>query len=158
QLLRVLVGIRADDVELVLEFLRHRHLGHRDLVAEARLVDVEGRREVEDRLAVLDGRDAARGERAAVERTVDKVHDRRARIAPAQEAAARRVRVAALLGGRPRRGQRLRERLAAEHAAGAYVAALAAVDVALEGSELEDADQVSGGGHGGAAGFTQMYP
>jgi hypothetical protein len=66
--------------------VRHRHL-----VVEAVLVGVEARLQVEDRLAVLDGHDATRGERPSVANAVDLVQDRRVRIAGPQEVRVQRV-------------------------------------------------------------------
>ena len=52
------------------------HLGHRDLVVEPRLVDVERGRQVEDGPAVLDGHHPAGGEGPAVADPVHLVEDR----------------------------------------------------------------------------------
>ena len=56
--------------------LRVRRRRHRRLVLDAGLVDLEGRREVEDRLPVLDRDDPPGGERATVPDQVDLVDDR----------------------------------------------------------------------------------
>ena len=70
---------------------------------------------MEDRLAVLDRDDAARGEAAAVADAVDLVDDRDARIAGPQEVGVQRVREPAF-DGAARGHQRLSRHLAAEDA------------------------------------------
>ena len=65
--------------------------------------DLEGRREVEDRLAVLDGDHPAGGEGAAVADAVDGVDDGRARVAGAQEVRVQGVGVPVLRGPCARR-------------------------------------------------------
>ncbi len=71
------------------------------LVVQARLVHVERRREVEDRLAVLNGLDPAGGERLAVANPVDLVDDRNLWIARPEEVGVQRVDGAALHRPRP---------------------------------------------------------
>src|SRR6185503_11592229 len=53
-------------IGLARQRLRHRHVGHGDLVIEPALLDLERYRHREDRLAVLDGDDAAGVEALAV--------------------------------------------------------------------------------------------
>ena len=95
------------------------------------------RREMEDGLAMLNGRDASAGEAPTVPRPVHEEHDRRLEIAGAQEVAVYRVGLTRLIHGAPCGHERLREHLPAEHAAGAEVAIVPAVDVDLELLELE---------------------
>ena len=68
-----------------------RHVGHRRLVLEAACVELERRRQREDRLAVLDGDHPAGGERAAVAHPVDLVEDRHRRVAGPEEVRVQRV-------------------------------------------------------------------
>ncbi|MCZ7654536.1 MAG: hypothetical protein M5R42_10045 [Rhodocyclaceae bacterium] len=62
------------------QLVRVRDVGHLRLVLQARLSCLEGRCQVEDLLAVLDGDHAPAGEAAAIARAVHLVVDRRGRI------------------------------------------------------------------------------
>ena len=80
------------------------------------MLDRLGRIEIEDRSAVLDRDDAARGEAATVTDSVDLVEDRHQRVSRAEEVGVERVHGTIGLIDRPRRGhQRLPRDLAAEH-------------------------------------------
>src|SRR3954464_13750491 len=65
----------TNQVELVRELLRRRHVGHWRLMLVAGFRTVERGREAEDRAAVLDGRDLARGEARAIAQSIDEVDD-----------------------------------------------------------------------------------
>ena len=142
QRLRELLGVRTGPLLLGGERLGRRRLGHRVLVLEARLVDLEGRREVEDRLAALDGDDAPRRERAAVADAVDVVDDRLSHVAGAKEVGVERVHVALGRDRLHRGGERLTEHLAAEHRSPPEVLALAAEEVLLDSLEGEELDEL----------------
>ncbi len=120
---------------------------HRHLVLDALRGDVERRRQVEDDLAVLDGDDAARGERPPVADAVDVVEDGRAGVAGAEEVRVQRMHDAAL-DGAACRNQRLAGDLSAEDVLATLTRALAAKDVLLDGFEVEQGEEaVEGGGH-----------
>ena len=127
------------------EFRRERlRIGSRPAsAAGARplLRDVKRRREIEDRLAVLDRRDAPRREARAVAQTIDEIDDRRLEVAGEDEVAVRRVRLALALDRAARRDQRLREDLPTEDAPRAEVAVLPAVDIDLERLEVEQGEE-----------------
>ena len=119
---------------------------------------LERRRQVEDRLAVLDRDDPAGGERAAVADPVDLVDDRHARVARA--AGSRRAASAPAGPGHraARRDQRLPGHLAAEHPLQALLRAAPAEQVDLQPLQVKNAGQqllgrqrrrpdVAGGGH-----------
>ena len=113
--------LRREPIRVRLEPLVHRRqrlgigrVGHRVLVLRARLGDVERRRQVEDRLAVLDRDHTPRREAAAVADAVDVVDDRHPRVARPQEVGVQRVHVA-VVDGPSRRDQRLPRDLPAEH-------------------------------------------
>ncbi len=72
-------------IGLARQLLRRRDVGHRHLVVEAALLDLERGGHGEDRLAMLDGDDAAGGEALAVADAVDLVDDRHRGIAGAHE-------------------------------------------------------------------------
>ena len=121
--------------------LRIRRVRHRVLVLGALLEHVERRRQVEDRLAVLDRDDAARREAAAVTDAVDVVDDRHARVAGSQEVRVERVHEPVL--DRATRGdQRLPGDLAAEHALAVLVRAEPAEQIDLELLQLQQFDQL----------------
>jgi hypothetical protein len=96
---------------------------------------------MEDRLPVLDGRHAPRGERPPVTDAVHLVDDRRGGVAGAEEVRVQRVGAASL--DRPAGGdERLARDLAAEDALAALVGAPAAEQVHLELLEVEDVDEL----------------
>ena len=81
-------NVGREPIGVGLQPLAHRRqrfgigrVGHRVLMLGPGLVDVERRREVEDRAAVLDRDDAPRREAVAVADAVDVVDDRDARVA-----------------------------------------------------------------------------
>lgn len=92
---------------------------------------------MEDRLAVLDGDDAAGGEGAAVANAVDGVDDGRAGVAGAQEVRVQGVRRAVLGDGAPGGDQGLGRDLAAEDPGHDGRAAGAAEDVLLDALQVE---------------------
>lgn len=95
---------------------------------------------MEDRLAMLDGDHAPRGEARAVADAVDVVDDGRGLVARAQEVAVQRMRRMPV--DRAGRGhQRLPEHLAAEDGGRADVGAGAAKQVLLELLELQLRDE-----------------
>ena len=100
---------------LVLERFRIGHLGHVELMLEARLGELKRGCHREYLLAMLDGDDAARREARAVAAAVDFVKYRHLGIAAAQEIGMKRVTLAALHGSR-RGYQRLPKHLPAKHA------------------------------------------
>jgi len=125
----------------VLKLIRRGHLGHIELVLEARFGDLERCGEREDLMAVLDRNHAARGEAGAVAAPVDFVEDRHLGIAPAQEIRVERVALAAFdrtFG----RDQGLAQHLSAEHALHAVVGALTAEDVDLDLLEVEKVENL----------------
>ena len=94
------------------------HVGHGEVVLEARLGVVEGRLHVEDRASVLDGHHAARREALPVADPVDLVEDRHGRVARAQEVRVQRV-DPPVLDGAPGGDQRLGRRPGRRTPAGA---------------------------------------
>lgn len=115
---------------------------HGGLVVEALLVPLEGGGQREDRLSVLDGDDAARGEGPAVVHPVDRVDDGRARVAHAQEVRVQGV-GEPVLGDRPPGGdQCLRRHLPAEDARDDGGAGPAAEDVLLDLLDVEQIEQI----------------
>ena len=112
-----------------------------ELVLEAGLRLLEGRRAVEDLLAVLDRRDAAAGEAVAVAAAIDEVDDRRVEVAAPQEIGVQRMHHAAGIDRRVGGLQRLAQHLAAVDLRAADVAARAAKDVDLEPFELQQLQQ-----------------
>ena len=113
---------------------------------EAGLVDLERRFQREDRLAVLDGDDAPRGERAAVANAVDLVDDRHLGVARTHEIAVQRMHVAVGLDRALRGDQRLGDHLPAEHALPVELGAAAAIEVVLELLEVENGKKLLHGG------------
>ena len=123
------------------EIVGQWHVGHRRLVVDAALGQLERRRQREDRLAVLNGRDPAGRERPAVAQPVDLVDDRHRGIAGADEVRVQgmdgAVRVDRASGG----DQSLPGDLAAEHPLQRHPRAYAAEDVLLDRLEVEQPDQ-----------------
>ena len=117
------------------------HVGHVELVLEARLVAVERRLHVEDRAAVLDRDDAARREALPVADAVDLVEDRDLRVTGAKEVRVQRVHPA-VLDGATRGDERLGGDLAAEDPLALLVGLGAAEDVDLDLLEVEEADEL----------------
>ena len=137
----------ADLVLVGLEPLAHGgqrlgvgHLGHGDLEVEARLVDVERRRQVEDGPAVLDGHHPPGGEDPAVADAVDLVEHGHVRVAGPQEVGVQRVGPADLDGAAGGH-EGLGGHLAAEDALALLVGVGPAEDVDLDGLEVEEVDQ-----------------
>src|SRR6185312_13061426 len=85
---------------------------------------------------MLDRLDAAHGKTVSVAGTIDVVDDRCLDVARAQEIRMQRVRGPLGIGRLLRRRKRLAKHLAAEHVAGADVAALAAEQVVFQAFEL----------------------
>ena len=121
---------RRADLRLARQILGRRHVRHRGLMLEARLVVVERHHQGEDRLPVLDRDHAPRGEALAVADAIHLVDDRHLRIAADQEVGVHRMRRAAL-DGAARRDQRLPDHLAAEHALPAILRRAAAKQIQL---------------------------
>ncbi len=143
------VDIALGQLQLARQVLRSRYVGHGDLVLEAALVLLEGRAAGEDLLALLDRRDPAGAEAAAVAHPLHRVDHRQAGVAGAQEVAMQRVHMALRLHRLARRRQRLAQHLAAEQLAEAEVLADAAEQVLLDGFEAQQGDQfVEHLGHG----------
>src|SRR6185312_7008677 len=90
---------------------------------------------------MLDRLDAAHGKTVSVAGTIDVVDDRCLDVARAQEIRMQRVRGPRGIDRLLRRRKRLAEHLAAEHVAGADVAALAAEQVVFKAFELQQFDQ-----------------
>jgi hypothetical protein len=124
------------------DVLRLGHLGHGQLVLDGVLVLLERGGHEEDHFAVLDRRDPAHGETAAIAGAVDLVDDRRGDVAGAQEVGMQRVRAARLGHRRLRRRQGLADDLATEDVLGADVAALAAEQVVFQAFQREQLDQL----------------
>ena len=136
------VGEHEGELRLGAERLGRRNVGHLVLVLEAGLVDVEGRGQAEDGLALLDGDDAPGGEALAVAKPVDLVDDRRGQVPGADEVPVRGV-DAAVRRDRLRRGREgLPEHLSAEDGPPPEVLAFAAKQVAIDALEREQVDQV----------------
>src|SRR5690606_7408732 len=88
---------------------------------------------------------AAGREAFAITQPVNEIDNRDREVARQDEVAVERVAVARVIDGAPCGDQALREHLAAEHAAGTDVTVPAAVDVALDPLDVEQADEVAGG-------------
>src|SRR5690606_30295248 len=86
----------------------------RELMTQPFLRLLERSDQVEDRLALLAGDDAAVGKAAPVEIALDAELDRQLVAAAAQEIGMQRMRVAIVRYGAPRGDKSLRDRLAAE--------------------------------------------
>ena len=130
--------------EIVLEIgqrFGQRHFGHGNLVMQAGLGDLEGRRHVEYLLTVLNGDDPPHGKMLAVPGSIHFVDDRRAHIPAPQKIRVQRVHFA-IFHRRRRRHQRLAQHLAAENLGTADVAALSAKQIDLEALESHHLDQV----------------
>jgi hypothetical protein len=115
---------------------------HALLVVQPVLVHLEGRREVEDRLAVLDGDHPARGEGAAVADPVDRVDDGCAGIAGAQEVRVERVRGPVLGDRAPGGDERLGRDLPAEDPGDDGGPGPATEDVLLDLLQVEQIEEV----------------
>ncbi len=133
------VGLRGQRL-----WLRHAER-HRHLVLEPILVELERRFEREDRLTVLDGDDAPRGEGAAVADAVDLVDDRHAGVARPHEIAVERMDVTIRLDGALRGHERLRDRLAAEDALPALLGAATTIQIVFQLLEVENAEKLLNG-------------
>ena len=96
---------------------------------------------MEDRLPVLDGDDAARGEGAAVADPVDGVDDRRARVPGAQEVRVQGVGGPVVGDGASGGDERLGRHLAAEDAGDEGRAGCAAEDVLLDLLQVEQIEE-----------------
>jgi hypothetical protein len=120
-------------------------VGHLERVLEARLLDLEARRHVEDRLAVLDGDDAPRGERPPVADAIHLVEDRQLGIAGPQEIGVERVDSPVGLDRACRGHQRLAGHLPAEDPLVVFVRRDAPEDVDLDRLEVEQLDQIVDG-------------
>ena len=118
------------------------HIGHRDLVGEPLFGALEGGGHVEDRLAALHRDDAAGGEAATLEVAHDAVDDRQRLVAGAHEIGVERVRGPALADRAHRRDQRLRDHLAAEHAAASAGFAGSAIQVGVDRLDVEQRAQL----------------
>ena len=136
----------ARSVLVALEVLGIGHAleRRRQLELAARLLLVERRIEVEDRLAVLEGDHAAGGEGRTVADPVDRVDDRQTGAPGAQEVGVQRVHPMIDLDGVRCRHEGLAGDLAPEHASAA-VAGLARVrapvQIAVDVLELQEAQQ-----------------
>ncbi len=106
---------------------------------------MEGGGEIEDRLALLDRGDPARGEGPPVAHPLHLVHDRHPGDAGAQEVRVQRVDRAVALHGAPRGHQRLAGDLPAEDPLEGLLRAGAAEDVDLDLLQIEQIDQSLGG-------------
>ena len=105
---------------------------------------------MEDRFAVLDGRDASTGETATVSRTIDEVDDRCGQIAGAQKVAMHRMSFPRRIDGASCGDKCLREYLSPKDAPRAEIAIEPAIDIDFEGFELKQVEQVGDDGHGSA--------
>ena len=114
-----------------------RNLRHHVLVLEPVLLALEVRGQVEDRAAVLAGRDPAGGERPAVADPLHVVHDRHAGVAGAQEVGVQRVDDVRRVDGVDAGDHRLGGHLTAEDALAVGVGLLAAVQVEVDLLEIE---------------------
>ncbi len=135
---QVPVGLESDVQRL--EVLGRRDLGHRELVGQPGLVDMEGRRHVEDGPSMLDGDHPAGGERSAVADPVHLVEDGDRRVAGSQEVGVEGMDPADFdraAGGH----QGLGGDLAAEHPLPVLVGADASEDVDFDGLEIEQVDE-----------------
>jgi hypothetical protein len=116
-------------------------LWHLGLVCRTLLCQVKGCREVEDRLSVLDGSDAARGEARPVAQPINEVDDWRPEISREDEIPMRRMSFAVAIYRSARGDERLREHLASIDSAGAQIAVSSAIDVDLEGLEVKQGEK-----------------
>ena len=125
-----------------LERLGRRGVGHRVLVLEALLDALKRGREVEDRLAVLDGDHASGREARAVADAIDLVDDGLGDVARPQKIGVERVDLPLRRDGLHRGGERLTEDLSAEDRAPAEIPALAAKEVLFDLFEGEEGYQL----------------
>ena len=121
---------------------RRNVLRHRHLMLQALFVDLEGRLEREDRLAVLDGDHAPRGEGAAVADAVDLVDDRHLGVARPHEIAVQRMHVPVGLDGALRGDQRLGDGLAAEDALPVELRAATTIQVVFQLLQVENGEKL----------------
>ena len=135
------VGVRLESLPERRQRLGIGRVRHRVLVLGTGLVDVERRRQIEDRPAVLDRDDAPGREAAAVADAVDLVDDRD-RGSPGRRKYACSECTSPRSTVRPAAIERLPRDLAAEHPLAVLVGAQPAEEVDLELFELQQVDQV----------------
>ncbi len=116
------------------------HIGHGELVLQARVLVLEGGLEIEDGPPVLDGDHAARGERAPVADPVHLVEDGHGRVAGPEEVGVQRVHLA-VFDGAPGGHERLAGHLAAEDALAVLVGLDATEDIDLDRLEVQQVDE-----------------
>ena len=107
-------------------------------MVEPRLLGVEGHAHDEHRPAVLDGRDAAGREAAAIAHAIDIVDDGTGGISAEQEVGVQRVGDALLRHCAHGRHERLPQHLAAEDALPPLLRAAAAEQILLERLQVEN--------------------
>jgi hypothetical protein len=130
------------------ELIRLRDVRHGHLMGEAGFVDVKRGGKRENRLAVLDRLDAARGEAAAIADALDIIDDRDFRIAGEQKIAMERM-GRPTLDGAACSDKRLPDDLPAEDTLPADLRTAATEEVLFEDFEIENSEKVlDGGGHG----------
>src|SRR5918994_3804865 len=127
------------------QLLGRGDVGHLERVLEARLLDLEAGRHVEDRLAVLDGDDPAGRERPPVADAIHLVEDRQLGIAGPQEIGVERVDSPVGLDRAGGGHQRLAGHLPAEDPLAVLVRRDAPEDVDLDRLEVEQLDQIVDG-------------
>src|SRR5699024_8620241 len=142
---------------LRLDVLGLGYFGHAGLVLEARLVDLERHRTVENYATVLDGQHSPHREAASVAGSFDLIDDGRLDIARAQEISMQGMGLARRVDRPLRCRQGLAQNLPAEHVTGADIATLAAEEVVLQTLEGEQIDQFGNAGLAHGAGILQKW-
>ncbi|CAI8705045.1 hypothetical protein EMIT0P265_100142 [Pseudomonas zeae] len=117
----------------------HRHLA---LMFEACLVVLKRSAAGEDRMALLDRRDAASAETAAIAHAINRIDHRQLGIARTQEIAVHRMYMARLFNGLTGRRQRLAEHLATEQLTETQILATATEQVFFDRFQGQQVDQI----------------
>ncbi len=117
---------------------------------QSAFLDLEGRFQRKDRLTVLDGDDAPRGETAAIADAVDLVDDRHLGVAGAHEVAVQGMHEPVRLHGALRCDECLGDRLAAEDALPVDLGAATAKQIVFESLKVENGQELLHGSRHGA--------
>jgi hypothetical protein len=132
--------------------LRQWNLGHRNSVFEPSLLDLERRRERENRASVLYSVAAPRCKTLPVPNPIDFIDDRHGGIAKQKKIAMQRMRRPSF-DGAGRGDEGLRDHKAAEHVSRANLGAAPAKNIFLDPFEIENSQKLSDGMRHGSRDF-----